>query len=338
MIYGDGFTQPHGSEGAIGWLVGEENRGLACMFTMMNNARLMVGVQGVGIAEAATQKALAYAQERRQGVAIGADEAAGASPISRHPDVQRNLMTMKALTAASRAICYSCAQALDLAKLAETAEERRKWADRGAILTPIAKSFSTDAAERVASLGVLVHGGMGYVEETGAAKYLRDSKITQIYEGTNGIQAIDLVMRKLPLAEGDAVDTLLAEYQQYIEDVRASNNPAFGRMAETLDEAMQSLKNATEWLRARAADGEAQKVLAGATPYQDLFALVSGGCLLAKTSLVATSVEGGAFEAARIAAARFFAENLTVAASGLEDVVTQTADQFADFTEEMLTA
>ncbi|MEN0088369.1 MAG: acyl-CoA dehydrogenase [Pseudomonadota bacterium] len=338
MIYGDGFAEPEGDKGAIGWLVGEENRGLNCMFTMMNNARLMVGVQGVGIAEAATQTALGYAAERKQGYAIGADKAQGMTPIDRHPDVQRNLVTMKALTAASRAICYSCAQALDLAKLADSAEERKMWAERAAILTPLAKAYSTDAAERVASVGIQVHGGMGFVEETGAAKYLRDSKITQIYEGTNGIQAIDLVMRKLPLSEGSAVDALIADYQGHIDALRASNNPAFGRMAEVLGDAVESLWRTTAWMREQVAAGDVDKALASATPYQELFALVSGGALMAKSSLIAAQAEGAAFEAARIAVARFFVENLVVETGALEEVVTRTADQFADFDADMLTA
>jgi butyryl-CoA dehydrogenase len=191
MIFGD-------EGGALGWLVGEENRGLACMFTMMNNARLAVGLQGVAIAERAYQQALGYAGERRQGRAIGAAE--GMSAILQHPDVQRNLLTMKALTAASRAICYMTAEAIDRAHLEPDAAGRKKAHERASLLTPVAKAFSTDVGMEVASLGVQVHGGMGFIEETGAAQHYRDARIAPIYEGTNGIQAIDLVTRKLPLS------------------------------------------------------------------------------------------------------------------------------------------
>jgi acyl-CoA dehydrogenase len=158
---------------------------------MMNNARLAVGMQGVAIAEAATQKALAYARERTQGRAPGST-GAGMSPIVEHPDVARMLLTMKALTQGSRTISYACAHALDMSR---RAGDSRHWQERAALLTPIAKSFSTDAGVEVASLGIQVHGGMGFIEETGAARYLRDARIAPIYEGTNGIQAIDLITR-----------------------------------------------------------------------------------------------------------------------------------------------
>src|SRR5919112_299538 len=202
MIYGD-------QGGAVGWLVGEENRGLACMFTMMNNARLAVGAQGVAMADRAYQQALGYANERKQGRAIGAVE--GMSAIVQHPDVQRNLLTMKALTAASRAICYMTAEAIDRAHLEQDAAGRRKANERASLLTPVAKAFSTDIGVEVASLGVQVHGGMGFVEETGAAQHLRDARIAPIYEGTNGIQAADLVGRKLGLDGGLAFDELIAD-------------------------------------------------------------------------------------------------------------------------------
>src|SRR6184192_3860693 len=188
MVYGDGG-------GATGFLIGEENRGMTCMFTMMNQARLSVGLQGVAIAERATQQALAYARERKQGRATGARS--GSSPIIAHPDVKRMLLTMRALTRAARAICYATAVAIDRAKRAADEAARTAAQERAALLTPVAKAFSTDIGIEVASLGVQVHGGMGYIEETGAAQHYRDGRIAAIYEGTNGIQAIDLVMRKL---------------------------------------------------------------------------------------------------------------------------------------------
>ena len=172
MVFGD-------NEGAVGYLVGEENRGLACMFTMMNQARLAVGIQGVAIAERATQQALAFARERKQGAAPGAK---GTSAIIEHPDVKRMLLTMRALTAASRAISYKCADAIDRAKFSVDKAERAAAQEEGNLLTPVAKAFSTDIGIEVSSLGVQVHGGMGFIEETGAAQYYRDAKILTIYE------------------------------------------------------------------------------------------------------------------------------------------------------------
>ena len=191
-------TLQFGDEGgAVGWLIGEENRGLNCMFTMMNNARLHVGMQGVAVAERATQQAVAFARERRQG-----KEAGEVVAIVRHPDVQRMLADMEVKTQSARAICYATARALDLSHHAASEEERAANHALAALLTPVSKAYGTDTGSEVASLGVQVHGGMGYVEETGAAQHMRDARICQIYEGTNGIQAIDLVTRKLPLEGG----------------------------------------------------------------------------------------------------------------------------------------
>src|SRR3954452_22532394 len=179
--------------GAIGYLIGEENRGMQCMFTMMNQARLAVGLEGVGIADRAYQQALAFAQERRQGRAVGTASGKsdnGADPIIVHPDVKRMLLQMRALTAAARTICYATAVALDVSARATDGKVRGNAAARGALLTPIAKAFSTDIGNEVSSLGVQIHGGMGFIEETGAAQHYRDARITAIYEGTNGIQSI----------------------------------------------------------------------------------------------------------------------------------------------------
>jgi acyl-CoA dehydrogenase len=234
MIYGDGKHRRQA--GAVGWLVGEENRGLACMFTMMNNARLAVGMQGVAIAEAAYQKALAYANERTQGRAPGWD-GDGMSPIIDHPDVQRMLLTMKALTQGARAICYACAEAIDMSRVANGRGSQRFWNERAGLLTPIAKAFSTDIGSEVASLGVQVHGGMGFIEESRRrSACMRDARITPIYEGTNGIQAIDLVMRKLPLSGGAAVKALISDFKADAEAARACNAPSPGDgVAEHLD-------------------------------------------------------------------------------------------------------
>ncbi|MBB4193659.1 acyl-CoA dehydrogenase [Rhizobium aethiopicum] len=320
MIYGDGRFGDE--KGAIGWLVGEENKGLACMFTMMNNARLAVGMQGVAICEAATQKALAYAGERTQGKAPGSTGAA-MSPIVEHPDVARMLLTMKALTQGSRAISYACAHAIDMSR---RAGDGRHWQERAALLTPIAKSFSTDAGVEVASLGIQVHGGMGFIEETGAARYLRDARIAPIYEGTNGIQAIDLVTRKLPLSGGDQVKGFIVELQEIADGVRRSNLDGFGETAARLDAAIADLEQATSWLLKALADDRAGEALAGATPYQRLFGLALTGCYLAKGGL-AESGDGKA--EGRIALCRFAAENLLAETAALRDRVVNGAASLA---------
>ncbi len=316
MVYGD-------NGGAIGYLVGEENRGLACMFTMMNLARLAVGLQGVAIAERATQQALDYARERKQGRALGATlGASGSSPIIEHPDVKRMLMTMRGLTRAARCICYATAGAIDRSH--GDGEAAKAANDRAALLTPIAKAFSTDIGVEVASLGVQVHGGMGFIEETGAAQHYRDARIAAIYEGTNGIQALDLVTRKVSLNGGAVVRLYLDELRRSVKAVQATNDPAFGATGARLSEAVDSLDRATTWLLSKL-DKEPQAALAGATPYLRLFGNTAGGCMLADEALTAMRLADGE-PAARIAIARFFAENVAVQASGLERAVTEGAD------------
>ena len=317
MVFGD-------NGGATGYLVGEENRGMACMFTMMNQARLSVGLQGVAIAERATQQALAYARERKQGRAAHGND--GASPIIAHPDVKRMLLTMRALTRAARTICYSTAVALDRAERATDAAARTAAHERASLLTPVAKAFSTDIGIEVASLGVQVHGGMGFIEETGAAQHYRDARILAIYEGTNGIQAIDLVTRKLPLSGGGAVRAYIEELRGTLAAVSAANEPAFGATGARLNEAVDSLERATQWLLGPQ-QNDPDTALAGATPYLKLFALAAGGTRLAEEALAAARIAGnGADAAARIALARYFAENLAVEAPGLERTVVEAAD------------
>jgi hypothetical protein len=314
MIYGD-------RGGATGYLVGEENRGLACMFTMMNLARLAVGLQGVGIAERATQQALDYARERKQGRAAGSS-GAESSAIIAHPDVKRMLLTMRALTAAARSICYATAGAIDES---HRNGDAAKQADaRAALLTPVAKAFSTDIGIEVASLGVQVHGGMGFIEETGAAQHLRDARIAAIYEGTNGIQALDLVTRKLPLGGGAAVRSYLDELRSTVAAVQAANDPSFGATGARLSEAVESLARATEWLLARL-DDQPQAAMAGATPYLRMFGHAAGGCMLADEALAAIRLAEHE-PAGRVAIARFFAENVAVLSGGLEHAVTEGAD------------
>ncbi|EFL88850.1 acyl-CoA dehydrogenase [Ahrensia sp. R2A130] len=319
MLYGDG---KFGDEpGAIGWLIGEENRGLACMFTMMNNARIMVAIQGTAVAEAATQKALAYAQERRQGKAEGFD-GEGMAPIIHHPDVQRNIATMRALTNASRTIAYNCAHAIARADELNHASARNGgeptpempfWQNRAALLTPVAKAFATDIGCEVASIGVQVHGGMGFVEETGAAQLLRDARIAPIYEGTNGIQAIDLVTRKLPLDGGEHVRGYIGELRDMIEEVRGSNRADLNGVADALSEGLDDLLAATEWLLDRMAAGEKSSALSGATPYLRLFALASGSTYLAASAVRSEDAD----IAERAAIARFAALDILTTTSSL---------------------
>jgi len=311
MVFGD-------RGGAVGYLIGEENRGLACMFTMMNQARLAVALQGVGIAERATQQALAYARERKQGRTAEVKD--GMSPIIMHPDVKRMLLTMRALTGAARAISYATAVAIDRAHRSTDAAARTAANERGSLLTPIAKAFATDVGCEVASLGIQVHGGMGYIEETGAAQHFRDARIAAIYEGTNGIQGIDLVTRKLPMSDGNAVRVYIGELRRTADAVKATNDPAFGATGPRLADAIDSLARATEWLL-KAPQSDA--ALAGATPYLRLFANTAGGALLAEQALAAARMTGDGSAPARIALARFFAENIAVGASGLEHTVTQ---------------
>lgn len=243
-------------EGATGWLVGAENAGMAAMFTMMNNARLNVGMQGVAVGEAAYQHALSYALERKQGK-TGRD---GTGTIADHADVRRMLMTMKAEIFAARAIGFACAVAIDLAR----ATQEKSWHARCAFLTPIAKAHGTDIGVAVASLGVQIHGGMGFIEETGAAQYLRDARITPIYEGTNGIQAMDLVARKLADG-GEAAFALLDEI--------ASNAGEHTLGAPLLD-AVDAVRECTKWM---VSQPDYDTRFAGATSYLTAFARVLGG-------------------------------------------------------------
>ncbi|PWB95736.1 acyl-CoA dehydrogenase [Methylosinus sporium] len=312
MSYGD-------TGGAIAFLVGRENEGLACMFAMMNNARLSVGLQGVGLAERATQTALAYARERRQGRGPSGDPA----PIVEHPDVVRMLLTMKAQTAAARGICYLTAASLDRARRLEGAQAQAAQ-ERAGLLTPLAKAYSTDIGCEVASLGIQIHGGMGFIEETGAAQLLRDARITPIYEGTNGIQAIDLVTRKLRLSKGAAVWREIDDMRDDIDAMAASNDALFVAMSRRAAAAVDAFERATDFLSATP-DPRGPETLAGATPYLRLFALARGVTLLGAGALAARRA-GDTAAQNRIVTARFFADNLAVAAEGLERAIIDGGD------------
>ena len=270
-------------EGATAELVGQPNQGLAHMFVMMNAARLAVGVEGVGIAERAYQHALAYALDRRQGRSVWTGEAN--APIFDHPDVRRMLSVMKAKISAARGICLATGVAADLAKHAGTEEERRRWKGREDLFTPIAKAWSTDVGCEVASMGIQVHGGMGFIEETGAAQYYRDARIAPIYEGTNGIQAMDLVGRKLSMDGGESARALIVDMKATLVDLGGLYS---GKPVERFATAIEAVEDATLWLLDQKADpNAAADVLAAADAYLKLLGDVVGGWMLAKGALAA---------------------------------------------------
>jgi acyl-CoA dehydrogenase len=313
----------HGDNGgAAAWLVGEPNRGLHAMFTLMNRSRLGVGVQGAALADRACQAALAYAKERRQGTAEGFSETESV-PIVRHPDVRRMLLNMKAKTEAARAICYACATAIDGSSLGGGSPENARATALAALLTPVAKAFSTDVAVDVSSEAIQVFGGMGYIEETGAAQHYRDARISPIYEGANGIQAIDLVTRKLPMGKGEVMRGFIAGLQEIAKATRAANIPELGATADQLDGAIRTLGEASLWIGGALASNRREAALAGATPYLRLFGLTCGAALLAKGALAATRLNAGD-ETVRLRTllARHFAEHILPEAQSLKAAVT----------------
>jgi len=298
------------------------------MFTMMNTARLSVGIQGLSVAERAYQDALRYAQERRQGRAVGAP-AGEPSPIVEHPDVRRMLLTMKAHIEAMRALLYTNAVSIDLARHHPDQAEREARRELVELLTPISKAWSTDLGVELASIGLQVHGGMGYVEETGVAQYLRDSRIAPIYEGTNGIQAIDLVMRKVPMRGGGVVADLLAQMEALDQEL-ADAGPELAGVRSALADGVSALREATDWIISHGPAGP-NDALAGATPYLRLFGLVIGGWLLARSALAASRLVHDAsgpdatFLQDKIGIVRFYAGQLLPQAAGLLPAVTAGA-------------
>ncbi|MEI9888758.1 MAG: acyl-CoA dehydrogenase [Rhizomicrobium sp.] len=307
-------------DGARAELVGEANQGLAHMFTMMNAARLQVGIQGVAIAERAYQQALAYALERRQGRSAWTGEAS--APIFDHPDIRRSLMLMKAKIEAARAICLSTALAADLAEASPDAGVRRKAQLRAELLTPIAKAWSTDVGVEVASSALQVHGGAGFIEETGAAQHYRDARIAPIYEGTNGIQAIDLTGRKLAAEGGQAVRDLLDDIRSSVAALKYAPDAALHGIGARLEAAADAAEGATDWLLARRGRPDA---LAGATAYLELLGDLTGGWMLAKGALAAAprlADDADRWWQTRIGLARLFAEQVLAQAPGLAAGVT----------------
>lgn len=311
------------NEGAVGYLVGEENQGLAYMFTMMNHARLNVGVQGVALADRAYQLAVDYAKNRVQGVAIG-DRDKGT--IIRHPDVRRMLMTMRALTEASRALCYVTSSSFDIAHHHTNEQVRRAANARGELLTPIAKAWSTEIAQEVTSLGVQVHGGMGFIEETGAAQFMRDARITTIYEGTTGIQGNDLIGRKLIRDKGLELGKIIAEIR-FVQTQALSAGSEFAVIASSLLDATNALEGVVDWFLE---NYESNPQLPGAIAVNFLMALgtVTGGWLMAKAALVAKEkmAQDDEFYSVKIITARFYAEHIMPRAQGYLQALQNGAD------------
>ncbi len=315
MAFGDNGA------GATGYLIGEEQAGMRYMFTMMNVARLGVGLEGLAIGEGAYQKARAFAGERRQSRAVG-NPSQEPALIIEHPDVRRMLMTMKAYNEAMRPLIYTAARAVDFEHHAETAEERESNGELVALLTPIVKAWCTDVGVELASIGIQVHGGMGFIEETGAAQLYRDARIAPIYEGTNGIQAVDLVMRKLPLRGGRVALDL-------IEDMATTAVTApedLADLAHPLAQAVAVLQETTQGLLSVLGDNP-RHALAGATPYLRMFGTVLGGwfhlrAATAARGLLARGEKGNeALLRSRIGLARFYNRQLLPAAPALLDAV-----------------
>jgi alkylation response protein AidB-like acyl-CoA dehydrogenase len=329
MAYGDGG-------GAIGYLVGQPNEGLACMFTMMNNARLGVGLQGVAVAERAYQQARDYARTRVQSREIGAKSPEPA-PIVRHPDVRRMLLTMRALTEASRALAYTSAASLDLAKRHPDAAERQRHQARVDLLIPVVKAWGTDIGVEVASLGIQVHGGMGFIEETGAAQHYRDVRITPIYEGTNGIQANDLVFRKLGRDGGAAARAFLAEIGSCEAELASTSGDEIAVIRRELASGRKALDAATQSMVQQMAH-DPRHAAAAAVPYLRLFGTVAGGYLMAKAARAALAAlkDGGdpGFHRAKLATARFYADHILSQATAQLHTVRDGAASVLEFSED----
>ena len=316
--------------GSAGYLVGEPNRGLEYMFIMMNTARLGVGVQSYAVGERAFQQAAEYARTRLQGKPPGA----GGSerlPIIHHPDVRRMLLTMKSSTEASRALSFYAGQQLDLAAYHSDAAVRAAAQARGDLLIPIVKGWSTETANEVASIGVQVHGGMGFVEETGAAQYVRDVRITTIYEGTTGIQANDLIGRKIGRDRGAAVSALIADMRRELQALEAPGD-APRQTREAALQAVGLLESVTRSLVANIAAAP-ERALAVSVPYLKLCGLVMGGWLLAKSAAIAAAGRGAAgkdFYQSKIRTAHFYAKHVLPQAMGLAKVVEEGAESVLD--------
>jgi alkylation response protein AidB-like acyl-CoA dehydrogenase len=325
-------------EGATGWLVGNEHDGMRNMFTMMNNARLSVGLQGLSIAERAFQQSLQYAQDRTQGTAIGAEKGTN-SPIIEHPDVRRMLMTQRAWIDAMRALVYTNAAALDRADAAEDVDEAREWRELADLLIPISKGLCTDVVNETTSLALQIHGGMGYVEETGIAQHSRDARIAAIYEGTNGIQAADLVGRKLAMRGGGVISDLLDEFELRAKELAGIDGLTL--FAKRLDEAVATTRVATAHL-IETGPSDIRSLLGASGPYLRLLGttvcagLVAKGAVAASTAAVGSADFDADFLAAKVTSAKFFGEQILPTTAGLLAAVTSPADDLFALTADQL--
>ena len=322
MSYGDG-------EGAVGFLVGEENGGMRAMFTMMNHARLSVGLEGVALAERSYQQALAYAHERRQGRAPGAP-AGESSAIIDHPDVRRMLLDMRSSTSAMRGLAYRNAEAIDRASHGSDGPQRQAADEQAALLTPLTKAWATDMGCELVSVGLQVHGGMGFIEETGSAQHYRDARIAPIYEGTNGIQSADLVGRKLSMRDGGAVRDHLAQIGSTVEALDGTGELA--SVGRHLEAALAATGEASEWLLSA---GLPQR-LAGADAYLKMLAVTTGAAALADGALAARRLGDPDMAADRAVLARFFAASRLSGVPGLLAAVTEPADDLATAAQRIL--
>ena len=314
LAYGD-----HG--GAIGYLIGDENRGLEYMFIMMNQARFSVGMEGVGLSERAYQRAVAYARDRVQGRAPGAEKAVKAGPIIDHPDVRRMLMTMRAYTEAMRAVGYVTAAAIDNARHAADEAARARHQAFVDLMIPIVKGWCTETAQEVTYLGVQVHGGMGYIEETGAAQHYRDARIITIYEGTTAIQANDLIGRKTARDGGATARNVAARIDKVAANLASQADPSLNSIGLRLAAATASLQNAIEWM-VETYGANARAAHAGSVPYLELWGLCAGGWQMGRAAKVAfDKLQAGeadsSFLNAKIATARYYAECLLPQADAL---------------------
>ncbi len=309
-------------DGAVGFLLGDEQEGMRNMFTMMNGARIGVGLEGLAITERAFQQALEYAHDRVQGRKTGSESRSDV-PIVEHPDVRRMLLTMKAYSQAMRALLYFTAAETDFASHAEDPDRMKLAEGRVAVLTPIVKAWCTDVGVEMASLGIQVHGGMGYVEETGAAQHLRDSRIAPIYEGTNGIQAIDLVTRKLPLENGKVVIDMIGVMGGVLDEMEP--HAELDQFRGQLESAIVGLSESSSWLLERLSEN-VDDALAGATPFLQMFGIVMGGWLMAQSAVAAlTSVEQSEFMKDKVTTARFYGENILPITAGLAPIIRSGA-------------
>jgi alkylation response protein AidB-like acyl-CoA dehydrogenase len=323
---------------AVGYLVGEENKGLAYMFVMMNAARFSVGLEGVAIAERAFQRALAYARERQQGKDLV--EGGKTVPIIRHPDVRRMLMLMKSQTEAMRALAYTVAAAMDAAERHPDKEARKRNQAFVDLMIPVVKGWSTETGIEIASLGVQVHGGMGFVEETGAAQHLRDARITTIYEGTTGIQANDLVGRKIAREGGATAKALLAELERFDGELAASKSVDVQAVRGALAAGAKAVAECVDYIVANSGK-DPHAAFAGAVPFLKLMGITAGGWQMARAALAAErglAAGDKPFLEAKIATARFFADHVLSQAGGLRDAVVKGAPGVMALSEEQFLA